>query len=268
MLYFLPDARSCNAATLATHGLSAVIDRPSYREVTRGPSGSSGVVVCQADSVENLRFDPTQKWAKRFGSEAWIGFDPASRPGPKTLARETMQPGVTLTLADGDRWVIPQLRSFDAQQLDGPFSYSCNLDRTLSQDPDTGRMVPGEVIPQYRHVWDAAIKIGEALLDQLRGRDAKVADLPEDSLEQFVADVLQINYRVGMPEISQLGLLTVSMQAAVMRAAIDFDTLRANLGNRLRRAGLGTPTTTPAAATPTDSPDGNTASGETPPTEA
>lgn len=242
MLYYLPNAKSANPDALAAAGLSSVIDRSASREVGIGPDGQPGLLVCQTGLYPTFSYHRDQQiWAKRYGSDVWIGFDQAAPPGPEELARRSLLPGREIELADGRKYTVPLLRSFDAAQLDGPLTYQCLLDQTLAQDPDTGRLVPGDVLPKYREVWAQAMRIGDSLLGQLTGGKS-TAELEDGDLEKFVAAVLSLNYRVQMPELSALGLLTLQNLGAVMRAAIDWDTLQENLGNRVRRAMPGTST--------------------------
>lgn len=219
----------------------------------RGPDDSGGLIVA-AGNVEatELRYDPgMQVWTRRFGSDAWIGLTRNRTYRPADFARDTHVRGESLILLDGNAWTIPRLVAYDPDQLDGPFVYSCLLDRTLAQDPDTGRLVPGAVTPQYREVWDAALAIGDNLLSQITG-GKNTAELPEDAEERFIAQLLGLNYRVDTPEISALGLLSSSLARRIIRIGIDLDTLETNLKNRLsRRVSGGT----------------NTASGELPQTE-
>lgn len=263
LLYFIPDARAFTPQTLSEHGLDGVIDRPARREVMRGPTGSAGLLIAQAGiPIDRLVYDDDRHvWRRRPGTEAWVGYDPDHRPTPAELQRPTLVPGPSLELGDGCRWVIPQLRTFDPNQLSGPISYTCSLDRVLDQDPETGNLVPGDVVPCYTSIWNTGLQIGQAMFDQLRsdGR-ATSAGIDNAVLDDFCADLLSLNYRVEKTELALLRLLTLNLSAAVMRAALDWDTLQANLGNRLRRA------VRPGA--PNDSIDGSTESGEMPATVA
>ncbi|EMI20535.1 hypothetical protein RMSM_02567 [Rhodopirellula maiorica SM1] len=237
-IYFLPGVKDVNAAILDQFRLGGLIDRPTKRETFRGPDDLQGMLCCQSGSVKTLRFDPNQKWSKRFGTDAYVGIDPESPVTPESLQRPTQIAGQRLTLFDGQSYVIPQLRCFDVNQIDGPLLYSCNLDRMLTQDTETGRMVPGEVVPQYRDVWNDAIKIGDRILDQLtRGQSS--ASLAEVDLHDFAIKVLGLNYRLEKPEVTAANLLTLELSSKILNIAIDTETMRANLGNRLRRRASG-----------------------------
>lgn len=253
MLYFFPGAKSLAAARAAHGWLSDLCPSAQSRETMRGPGDASGLIVA-AGHVEatELRYDPgTQVWTRRFGSDAWMGLTRNRTYRPTEFARETHVRGESLILLDGNAWTIPRLVAYDPDQLEGPFVYGCLLDRTLAQDLDTGRLVPGDVTPQYREVWEAALAIGDNLLAQITGGQNK-AELPADIEERFIAQLLGLNYRVDTPEISALGLLSSSLARRIIRIGIDWDTLETNLKNRLsRRVSGGT----------------NTESGELPQTE-
>jgi hypothetical protein len=233
MLYFLPNTVAISKTTLSEFGLQRVVTKVTSRQVMRGPGGKSGLLVCQSDTIPTLRFTDRQTWQPRFGSEAWIGIDPDSPPTPHSLSRETQLSGKKLRLFDGQTYLIPQLRAFDAEQLDGPLVYACNLDQILTQDPESGRLLPSDVVPQYADIWNKGLSIGDRLLAQLNRSDA--AHLENVELDTFAIEVLGLNYRVEAPEISLAKLFSVELSTRVMQIAIDWETLRANLGNRLRR---------------------------------
>lgn len=238
MLYFIPNAKVLRPGLLVDHGIDDLLSRPANRESMEGPSGGSGLIVANAGTpTDSMRFDKSWTWSKRFGSDVWMGFDPKNPPGAKELARDQQLPGHSVTLLDGQKYIVPLLRSFDGDQLEGPIRYNCLLDQTLTQDPETGKMITGDVVPKYRELWDDAIAIADNLLAQLMDSDAVVtASLPEDIVDNFVANLLAVNYHVGNPELSALSLLTIDLSRQVLHAAIDWETLRANLGKRIRRS--------------------------------
>ncbi len=265
MLYFFPAAKSIAAVRAAHAWLADMCPSAQSRETSRGPGDTGGLIVAAGSvTTTDLRYDPgTQVWTKRFGSDAWIGLTRNRTYRPAEFARDGHVRGESIILLDGNAWTVPRLLAYDADQLEGPIQYSCQLDRVLSQDPETGRMVPGAVTPQYREVWDAAVAIGDSLLAQITGGKNK-AELSDDAEERFVAQLLGLNYRVDTPEISALGLLSSSLARQIIRIGIDWDTLETNLKNRLsRRVSGGTntesgePQPTEASATLTDPPSPN-----------
>lgn len=254
-LYFLPETKNAKPETLAAFGLSGLFDgKPATREMMGlGPGDQPGLLICngRVDQVTLEYLPKVQTWQKRFDSDAWMGIANDAVLSPIELARPSQIDGHPLTLADGNRWLIPQLRAFSPTQLDGPLVYAPKLKRTLTQDPKTGDLVPGDVIAKYSAIWKEATEIGDRLLTQLQQPGATIADLPDSKIYGFASRVLALNYRMGNAEIAMANLLQTDMAVRIVQLAIDWDTLRANLGNRLRRATLGTPTpsdTTPAAS--------------------
>lgn len=254
MIYFIPNAKVVCRELLEIHGLQTLVTSAQSRETMRGPNDGPGLLVASGNlPADQMSFAPDrQTWKKRFGSDAWIGIDlDAPKQLHRDLLRDKQVRGQSIILSDGNAWLVPVLRSFDANQLDGPFAYRVNLERVLEQDPETGRMVPGDVIPQYEDVWEQALEIGDCLLKQVT-QGANAATLDDELLEDFVANVLHINYRLHKPELSLLKLLTTETLVRVMQIAIDWDTLETNLKNRVSRLVSG---------------GTNTESGETLPTE-
>lgn len=253
-LYFLPKTKSAKPDTLAAFGLADVFDgKPATREILGpGPGDQPGLLVCNGN-VDQVTLDyrpDSQTWQKRFDSEAWMGIANDASLSPDALVRRPWVPGHKLRLADGNDWMIPQLRAFSPTQLDGPLVYAPKLERTLTQCPTTGDLVPGDVIAKYAGIWAEATEIGDELLVQLQSGGTTSANLPDAKIYGFAARVLGLNYRLGTAEIAMAKLLQTTMAVRILQIAIDWDTLRANLGNRLRRATLGTPTpTTPDATT-------------------
>lgn len=254
MLYFIPNGKSLSTTLLRQHRIDGLIWNGQGRETMRGPTDGPGLLVASGNvPMQHLTYDPVdQTWKKRFGSDAWIGIVNDAPPDSQMLAREKMVCGESIILADGNAYCVPLLRSFDVNQLDGPFTYQVNLDRVLEQDPETGRMVPGDVTPEYTEVWNQALQIGDCLLTQVTRGSTNAASLDEGVLEDFVANVLNINYRLQKPELSILKLLTVDLTAQVMKMAIDWPTLQANLKNRLSRLRLSGSDTKSGATQPTE----------------
>lgn len=262
-LYFIPNCKFANSQILRDHGLDSLLRKPLTRETAAGPEGKSGLLLKQAELGADLNASGDIKWHPRHGSNTYLAIDPKSPPTPTDLARDALLPGIKLRLGDGHEYTIPQLRSFDPDQLDGPFGYACNLDRELTQDEHTGDLVPGSVVAEYRDVWETASTIGDNLLQQLTAPGKSAANMRDAEIYQFAAQILGLNYRLQAPEIAHSKLLRTNTAIQIMHIAIDWETLRQNLGNRLRRANLLGP---PATASATNTP--NTESGATPPTEA
>lgn len=254
MLYFIPYCKSIKQARDKHAWLAEMCPLAQCRETMRGPHDLPGLLVAdRLLPIEFMTYEPSlQRWAIRYGSDAMIGLRPDWIPTPTYFAKPSSMDGEAIRLLDGNDWLIPRLLAYDAQQLDGPLAYRNLCDRVLEQNAATGRMIPGDVTPPYREIWQTALQIGDHLMTQFV-EGATVAELPDDILENFVAMLIGHNYRIGKPEISALGLLSSSLAREVIRIGIDWSTLETNIKNRLSRSALsGT----------------NTESGEMPQTEA
>lgn len=249
MLYFIPDAKAMSAGLLAEHGLDRLLIPSSHRETLRGPGGQAGLIV--GDNTlppDRLRYDEQkQTWSPRFGLTSLVGTHSDHPITPEKLARPQQLPGEEITLLDGRRWRVPLLRKWeDDEQL----CFRTELPRVVQQSPETGRFILGEVVPQYRSLWQRSLAIGQYMMEQLQ--HSKSAELDDDEIHQFACDLLAVNYRVDASVLSHLRLLTPELLGAILRSALDWDTLRAHLKNRLSRLTSG---------------GTNTESGETLPTE-
>lgn len=255
ILYFLPDVHSWTSDTPSQFGLDRVIDSaPTRRETHDGPSGGPGMLIgLDRDHPERIAYrKDEQTWVRRFGSEAWMGFYTDTPPGPLDLERPHQVDGPTLRLSDDSEWVIPRLRLFDQSEGAESLTWRVMLEQSIDQDPETGRLILGQVVRKYAEIWDKATPIADSIEAQiLQGKNATIAD---DVYEQFPADLLNLNYRIDLPEIAMLRLLSTVTIRRITQLALDIDTLRRNLGNLHRRV--------------IRSGTLNTESGATPPTEA
>lgn len=254
MLYFLPSVVAWHPDMAERFGLSRVLDgRPSGREVTNGPGGKSGLLIADrsvpAGQVEFHR--DAQTWQPRYGSEAWMGFTTNEPPGPLELERSHQIDGKQIRLGDLQDWIVPQLRQFDATEGSESLVWRCRLEQTITQDPETGRLSLGEVVKKYAAIWDAATPIAASIESQiLQGKSASIDD---ETFEKFPAELLNLNYRVELPELAMLGLLSTVTLGRITQLGLDIDTLRRNSGNLQRRIiRSGTPATESGETLPTE----------------
>ncbi|MEM8910820.1 MAG: hypothetical protein AAGC97_03555 [Planctomycetota bacterium] len=259
LLYFLPNAQATDASCIDRFGLRPILPACQRRETLRGPTGGQGALVTATGNPPPLYRADSQTWQQRHGTDAWIGIDHDQPVTPKSLLRSDAVPGPAVVLADGQHWFIPQLRGFDRDPSDGPLGYHTLLDQRMQIDPASGRLRPGAVVSQFAAIWEQAVAIGDHLLQQIEQRTEATLD-PKQTTD-FIVACLQLNYRVQLPEIDLLGLLTRDLQFEVLKAALDWDGMRSALGNRQgRRHSDGTPSDSgpspppPANTTPTDPP--------------
>ena len=235
-IYFLPGKVAWRPEMAAEYKLDEVLEGPPRRrEITVGPGGKSGLLIGDKSLTDaQLEYHPNQQtWKPRFGSDAWIGFTTDAPPKPLSLERAHMIPGKPLTLGDGQSWMVPELRMFDRSEGSESLLWTCTLEQTIDQDPQTGRLILGEVVPRYADVWEMACTVGDAIESQImQGQDAKV---PDEIANMLPIRLLSLNYRVGAPEVMVLKLLSTLTLPRITQIGLDIDTLRRNLGNVHRR---------------------------------
>ncbi len=245
LIYYLPGERANRPGLLAEHGLDRLVASPHFRESMRGPGGQgAGLLVADAAVVaDRLRIDDSQIWSPRFGFTSYVGHWPEHVPTPATLARDKQLPGDAIELLDGHAWTIPKLRAWtDTDTL----QFHCELPRVMQQSQESGKLVLTRVIPGYRALWEYSLVIGQSLFDQLSGLEQRdAAELDDSQAGQFSSDLLAVNYHVDASVISHLELLSPELWAEVVRAALDWGTLRHHLKNRLSRLNSGGTNTAP-----------------------
>lgn len=247
LLYFVPEAKALTPQVIAAHGLQHLAGRASHRETFRGPRGSGLLVAENTVAAELLSYSATeQTWTERFGLDSLVGHWHAHPVTPLSVMREQTIDGPFVQLLDGQAWQIPLLRQW--RPGDDVLVVDCKLPRVMEQSPSNGRFVLGSVIPRYRQLWEQSLEIAQQVLAQVS--TSARAELDDDQVNQFVIDLLAVNYRVDASIVSHLQLLTPTHCGEIVCAALDLDTLRRSLKNLYsRRTSGGT----------------NTGSGELPP---
>jgi hypothetical protein len=232
MLYFVPKSKALTAELRKEHGLDRLLDSCQHRETMNGPDGGGILVGESSHSADYMHYEPAkQTWSKRFGLSSWVGTWNDRPVSPASLARSPLLDGNLVTLLDNQQWQIPLLRKW--HETDAAFEFGNQMPRVMQRSQTTGRFVLGAVIPKYRELWDLSLKIADSMFAQLAQTES--ATLDESEVEEFVCAVLAANYRVDADVISHLQLLTAELSGAIVRAALDWDTLRAHLKNRLSR---------------------------------
>ena len=232
MLYFVPNAKALTAELRREHALDRLLDGAQHRETVNGPDGN-GILIGDASlPPDYMHYTPAkQTWSKRFGLSSWVGTWNDRPVTPASLARSQLLDGPAVELLDGNRWQVPTLRKW--VDADASLDFSNELPRVMQRSQSTGRFVLGAVIPKYRELWEQSLKIADNMFAQLAQSES--AALDDSEVEHFVCDVLAANYRVDADVISHLQLLTPEICGAIVRSALDWDTLRAHLKNRLSR---------------------------------
>lgn len=172
-------------------------DRPSLStggNSIQGPDGEGYLCALPSRKGENpsFRYDPvTQEWRKRVGY--WIGWEKANPPKPVDLEKSPMRSGHPIRLRDGNDWIVPVI---------GP-AYS-KLPRTfvIAEDGE----ITSEVESRYHEIFARSetffnMRYGPMPETEEQIRVAK--DVKRwTTILQFVADVLAINYRVCVRDLT------------------------------------------------------------------
>lgn len=249
LLYFIPEAKALTPQVIADHCLAHLAGHTSQRETFRGPRGAGLLVSANTTPADLLAYDENkQTWSERFGLESLVGTWHDHPVRPESLLRDNPVAGQSIELIDGNKWIIPLLRQWRAG--DDGMIVKCKLPCVMQQSPIDGRFVLGKVIPTYRQIWEQSLAIAEQILRQL-STDAK-AEMEDADVDQFVIDLLAVNYRVDASIVSHLQLLTPELCGQIICAALDLDTLRHSLKNLYSRRLSGGMNTESGATLPTE----------------
>jgi len=224
-LYFLPNERTFQLPHLAEYGLNHIVDGSALlnqQQVVRGPDGQPGVLIGASD-----RWDQSDvKWSDRLNHKpfpkphaskqavcCWLSDVPL--PTPDELARSTQLAGEVLTLADGRHWLIPHARRWQDAQ------YTIALPRTIDVNDDGG-FIYGDVLPQYRKVWEHASRYWQTVLDAaVAVSDGSGGEFVYDNPMQLIVDSIAVNYRVSARELGVLQAIDDHMLVPVASVLID-----------------------------------------------
>ncbi len=237
-LYFIEGTKSPTAEMIEAAGLThaLVTGEITVRETTKGPGPKGGVVMAVAGTpAGDIKYSPkSQTWAKveppadapDDAHAAYIGYATDSPPGPMDLIRnDPVLDGYALILqgpGGEGRWFVPRARIYDediaGDKIDGPTS---DLPQSLS-------MVGGEIVktdlPRYRQACLDADRIWAAVLSA-NSTDADPAEevvLGDDEEFNLAARILGINYKVAIPEINALAIITTETMGNIVRCFVDF----------------------------------------------
>ena len=237
LLYFVPGVSVISPEKIGELGLSYAVKKFNAIGCRVGPNGSSGAIVSSDGQVVGY-FPDRQQWtpAPRGDSDDppfWIGFDREQRPTPETLARTEQLVGQRVMFRDGSVWNVPQLVLWhDSESDDLPAVYSTPLPVMVDVDR-FGNPTDGPVVKEYRELFDLGLRV----VAKLAGNGDE--SLTGAQLMHFAANVIGVNYRVGLLELSAsvLDCLSTDDARKVMLAAIDWTGYEGALGNWVGRQG-------------------------------
>ena len=144
----------------------------------------------------------------------WLGWWDGQKPGEEDLRRPNPVDGYTVTLADGDEWLIPPVRRWDGS----PGTIPCTL--TLGPDGEE----QSRVRPEYRDLFEETEEFADAYYETLKawedGEREQEVQIPRMGLH-IIVRVLNINYRVCREEVNALGLISSANRMNVSVSIID-----------------------------------------------
>lgn len=217
VLYYLPSVvkqEDFLAERAAVFGTDPSVE---HRGVSGGPDGGEGEVLSLSSGVGRVAYlKAEQEWAQVPGRAWWMGWDRASPPAPRDLARPEQLRGRAVRLADGQDWIVPTARLWiehegRALPVDAlPQKLGVGADGRLAFSP----------LARYRTLADAGLRVWQGL-NVAQG--AISITLPLNDEWQIAVDALSANYHVGPEEVTALGLLTTANLASLLLALIDFE---------------------------------------------
>ena len=218
--YFVPGVPSVNRQKMLAAGLDYVDEVSGGADII-GPDNIRGCLF--GSDMTQLKFDrERQTWvgAPKGDSEKhpyWVGWDKESPPTVEDLARPNLIPGETIKTVGGHCWQVPKIRNWSASESSEQLPvWSSNLPRMVTID-DHGKPEIGDVVREFRDLFDLSMKV---FVKRISGEEDSltVADLL-----QFAADVLAMNYRISLFELSGrvLDCLSVDDAVRIIDSAVD-----------------------------------------------
>jgi hypothetical protein len=157
---------------------------------------------------------------EQHGPEKWhtvsdqldVGF--YGDPLPSHFERQTIIPGAKITDATNREWIIPNAN---------PQSITCSIPNELEWGTNGPQLVPDE---KYRAAMDYAVQLFQEVIDR--------ETLDHVWTAEQALRILQINYRIGNPELAAFGsrgtrIITKDFAAQVVLWFIDYTLIRETL---------------------------------------
>lgn len=156
----------------------------------------------------------TQVWRKIPGKDVWVGYWKDAKPGPKDLARTDAIGGFSMPMADGSRWDVPLIRSFDEMnaRVASP-ALPCAYDLT-----EDGELKLGDIQDCHRWLWDLTEPAWQAMIDG--------EPLPQKEVLRIAGALMSVNYVIS--EVEAVALLRLFSPMVppmhVVAFAVDYPT--------------------------------------------
>ncbi|MEN0109096.1 MAG: hypothetical protein AAF805_00085 [Planctomycetota bacterium] len=236
-LYFIPNHRQpWRLEHQAQHALEHAVDGPGEKLLGAlvtgaGPTGGPGIVLCRNDpDGRPPKYDSANQTWKNPGVESeggpgWsIGWWNDAEPTARDVRRAKALPGVSVPLRFGGEWTAPVLRAWS----DEDERWHGRLATTMRRAG--GGWVVGEVVPEYRELWERSERVFQTLAGAAGENPMTLTEWYDHACE-----LLQLNYRVSVWELSMLEALTEERCEEIVTGSCDYaaflDFVRARAGD-------------------------------------
>jgi len=237
-LYFLPGLSGCSEKMLQSLGLydrfvgaGGRLGAWVMREIERGPENRDGCMVAAGQRPPEFNA-AVQTWMRvdvpgKKPDVYFIGIENnAAPPGPDDLNTPFQIDGYGTRLGDGRVWYVPRVLRWDTEKCE----HQSALPQALIRRIVDGRpRVLREIQPAYKLLDEIGRRTWESYLSGVA--------VPYEQVFHDVTALLSANYRIGVDEISLLGLLDDESLQEVLSLAIDMPAIRAQ-GEDLQARGL------------------------------
>ena len=228
-IYYAPGLGTMHDSMIVKLGLDGVFrnSKYSFGIIDDGPDGGRGVLFAahpEAPGAEMPKlghFPGAQKWQHVKKGGYWIGFEAESPPRPTDLQRGLAAAGKWAVLSDRKRWLVPV-----ARYLGG----STDLPMTIRADDD--EVWTRSVKDEYASLWEDAYSVLQTAFNSSWPVEDQLS--PQDEVNLCVR-CLQINYRVGMWEITALDLLDSDALLEILAIVSDLVSMRELVRKELKK---------------------------------
>lgn len=201
---------------LVEHGATTSVDGPRLAPVP-GAADPVRIGCIVAAGTRPAAYQPDrQRWIPLANGVGFVGLEDVELPpGPADLERAYGVAGYAIELGDGEQWRVPLVKRWDPQQL----AHVSALPSSIAGDLVDGKYkFASKVRPEYMSIDQKADSFFPAFLS---GKTISIDQLIHDA-----AELLAVNYRLGVEEIMLLGLLNEETALTIMGLSIDTPGIR------------------------------------------
>lgn len=190
---FIPGVRCADPQHLVDVGLGDLVGEATFLE-SEGPEQTTGVIVgWPKPGQAQMGYQPqSQIWRPAVArgdlpaGRYYVGLWAGALPTPQDLRRRYPQPGVHVTLGDGQQWLLPRAKQLNAEMI--------------LADDGTWKFEPQR---QYHAFWLAYCEWEDFFIQAPTGSTFSFTEAAD-----FVLSALRINYRVVPELVNELRLFT------------------------------------------------------------